>query len=309
MSKRKETILIDSMHGFGDNIYQRPFVRKLVDVEPDKNIYINTSIPQIFSDIPNLKFLKPNVRWRTQNKNLNNIQNSIKWSAPPKSFDRVIEPHYGQAELEVDNLIVAMQKKFKVPFDSALMDLPPTPHHGVQIPEGKKLAVIRPVTIRNEWPCKARAPDPGYIRWCSRVLNDAGYISIAIADTAGGKEYAVAPLPQTDLGFWQGELGMMRTISLIQSADIVVTGSGWVVPACVASKTPVFIVFGGRGGYDSPWKILDPRMDLSKIGWAIPDKFCRCLNNNHNCSKKISNLDSDFYRFLGQIQTTTKASK
>ena len=288
------------MHGFGDNIFQKAFVSKLVE-DTKEDVYINTSVPQFYTDIPKLKFLYKDVAWRTQRKQ--KIE-GIEYSSPPrKGYSRIIDPHYGPDEIETGSIIQSMENKFKVPFEGDRMTLPDDlPNHGLDLPKNKKIALIRPVTIRNEWPVPARAPDPNYIAWCTRHLKNSGYHTIAIADTQENEEYAIAPLPPTNESYWRGELSMLQTLSLMRDSDITIGGSGWIVPAAVALRTPLFILFGGRGMFDAPGKLFDPRMDLRKIGWSLPDNFCRCNKDDHNCNKKISNLDSDLYKFLITIQ-------
>lgn len=83
----------------------------------------------------------------------------------------------------------------------------------------------------------------------------------------------------------------MRTV---EHAAVVITPVGWALPAAIAYKTPVYVVAGGRGGHNAPEIVTDPAMDLSRVGWAIPDNYCRCEAWDHHCDKRISNFDSKF---------------
>jgi len=48
---------IIALPGLGDAIYQRPHIRGML--RRYTNIYLETGFPQIFQDIPGLKFVKP----------------------------------------------------------------------------------------------------------------------------------------------------------------------------------------------------------------------------------------------------------
>jgi hypothetical protein len=39
-------------------------------------------------------------------------------------------------------------------------------------------------------------------------------------------------------------------------------------------------------------------MDLSRVGFVFPDRFCRCTNMRHACNKHISNFDEKFGAWL-----------
>ncbi len=300
----KRSLFIDSMHGIGDHIYQRPFIQELSLSGKYDQVYIASSVPQLYKDFSDrIKFISPRVEWRTQAKNLKNVT-GIKFETVIPDFDdtkkfKTIDPHYGPEMLVRYSIVNYLEKTFEQKF-TAPMSLP-AKLKSCKI-NRKKIAVVRPATVRAEWPVTTRNPDPSYIRWCSTILRNAGYYVISIADLEDGKEWALEPFPEADLRIHSGELGIEGTLDLIRKADIVVGGSGWIVPACIAAKTPLFLIFGGRGSFDSPWTLFDIRMDMSNIGWSIPDNFCRCAKNSHPCKKHISNLDSDFYKFMAHIQ-------
>lgn len=293
-----ERIFIKCMEGIGDNIYTRPFVRLLADEGHD--LYLHTVLPEMYLDLP-VKFVNlGQAHYRTQQKSLSESQ--VTYSQGPEKFDRAITIFYGPAELKAWNIIGNMESFFgyKVGSTSYKMDLPATlPPHGLELPE--KLAIIRPVTHRREWLNTARSPRQNYIGWCSRMLRDAGYYVVSIADADGKEEWIEDQEPPADLQLHKGELGLWRTLSLFKDAKVVVTGPGLGVPAAVAAGAPLFTVFGGRGGYDNPHKLFDLRMDMKKIGWALPDKFCRCYYMEHHCDKTISNLDDKFYSFMREV--------
>lgn len=302
-------IKIISMEGIGDCIYQRPFVKKLV--EEGNDVYIATFLHELYSDIKGLKFLKPSKQdtYRTQQKQTSS-QSKIEYSDETE-FDKVINPLYRGEDLIHDSIVFSMAEKFGVTDVANLSwDLPDLSKHNEQhwnilkhIPFGlKKIAVVRPSTIRKEWEVSTRSPDPTYLYWCSHVLREFGYYVISIADLEKDQEWIETPVPYSDLQLHSGELGVYGTLDLLRFADIVVGGSGFIVPAAVSARANLFVIFGGRGAYDSPYKIFHGSMDLRKVGWAVPKNFCRCTLAKHNCDKSIPDLDDKFMTFIRQTQ-------
>ena len=100
----------------------------------------------------------------------------------------------------------------------------------------------------------------------------ATHTVVAVADLEPGQEWVVGELPPAHHHFLFGELAVRELLALVRDADIVVGGVGWIVPAGFALKTKTFVVLGGHGGHNAPEKITDPRLDLSRIGFAIPER-------------------------------------
>lgn len=301
-------VLVKCMQGIGDQLYARPFIKQLAK---QHDVFVSSVIPDLFKDISGLKFIDPgNPNYRTQKKAFDS--SSTKFVELPE-VDRVIDCHYGRLELKKHGIVSHLEHTFgfqpssKIKFDlplwidqeaavdKALEDF------GIKKEELKNLAIVRPVTVRKEWICTSRAPNPNYINWCARMLKDAGYFVVSIADCAEDEEWIDGDSPPADLFLHKGELGVLGTLTLIKRAKVVVGGSGFIIPASVSAHTNLFIIFGGRGEYDNPHKVFDLRMDMKKIGWAVPDNFCRCNKMEHDCDKTIKNLDDRFFEFMGRI--------
>ena len=93
--------------------------------------------------------------------------------------------------------------------------------------------------------------------------------------------------------------GYLRTE---QGGSGVVGGVGWLTPASIAYKVPSWVILGGFGAYNAPENLFDAgKMDLSKLGYAMPDEFCRCRTGTHNCKKDISNHAEKFAEWLGRF--------
>jgi len=125
---------------------------------------------------------------------------------------------------------------------------------------------------------------------------------ISVADLEDDVEWALEPLPRATTRFHKGELNIKELLGLIQHASVVVGGVGWMTPASIAYKVPSWVIFGGFGAFNAPENLFDKdRMDLSKIGYALPDQFCRCRDGAHKCRKDISNHAQKFADWLGRL--------
>src|SRR5215467_8128712 len=78
--KPKRPLLIQGQWGLGDNIYARPFVKKLCE---HREVYLDTPWPEIYEDLPVKFILKPR-RLRTQMKNVDR-QPETRWAPLPCS--------------------------------------------------------------------------------------------------------------------------------------------------------------------------------------------------------------------------------
>lgn len=296
-------ILVSCTEGIGDSIYVRPFIKQLC--KDGHEVHVMTALPDLYADLEVTFIEPPQVRYRTQVKAF--AKSKVTFDPNPREvFNRTIMYHYNPKDLRKHGIIAHMEQAFGYEVGSVrhtpMLDLPKAlQQHGLDLPKGRKLAVIKPVTLRNEWYCPSRAPNPEYIGWCARMLRDAGYYIVSIADCYNEQEWIEGDEPIADLKLHNGELGLYKTLSLLKQANIVVGGSGMIVPAALAAGAPLFVVFGGRGEFDNPHKLFDLRMDMKKVGWALPTNFCRCADPNHECDKTIADLDSQFYRFMASI--------
>ncbi|MFA5715285.1 MAG: hypothetical protein WC998_06075 [Candidatus Paceibacterota bacterium] len=279
-------MLIKGMLGMGDNIYQRAFVREIKE-----RVYLYTSWPQLYFDLPNIKCVEPLTNLRTQHKNIKR-QPRIAWEkAPCLPIKQII---YGAATLSAGSILDAMRNCFGV--NAMVFDIPK--FRGPYIK--KPYAVIRPATIRSEWKNTARNSDPKYISDAANHLMRSGYTVVSVADLQDGEEWT-DELPPCNVDFNCGELIFEELMGLIQGASVVVGGVGWIVPASISSGIPLITILGGHGGHNAPEKITGSPMNLEKTRWIYPDNFCRCTNMLHQCNKTISNFDDKFKETMNQL--------
>lgn len=300
-------VLVICMAGIGDNVYILPFIKILAKTY---QVYIKTPLPKIFKDVPNIKFIKFDETYRTQQKSL--LNDDTAYSSLPKNIYKTYTPQYAGVELLETSIVGSFYKQFNIPFHEKLEWRLPSFKNELgnflsKIPKDRKIAIIRPATVRKEWQVLTRNSNPNYIAWCCKILNEAGYYTIAIADLKAGEEWLHDEIDvPAQLKLYKGDLGIYGTLELLKHAEIVISGSGFCVPATISSNSNLFLILGGRLMYDGISKTLHPSMNLNKIHYALPDVPCKCPLNEHNCNKTISTLDVDFFNFLRKVNDNTK---
>lgn len=274
-------MIIHSMKGLGDNLFQRPFIKAL-----PKPVYLDTPWPEIYAGIDGVHFIRPQTTLRTQAKN---IARHATWTMPP-ARQPTRQIRYG-----AEGIIHGMIASFGVM--PGAFDLPPLPPS----PESGPYVVVRPATVRSEWRADTRNPDPMYIAEAAVVAKMRGYRVISVADLQEGVEWMVGGLmPYADVRYHKGELPVEQLLALVKGAAAVIGGIGWLVPAALAAKVPAWIICGGQGGFNSPKQICP---DGSTITFAVPDNFCRCRLKIHSCDKRISDYDSKLAQWADRYLT------
>jgi hypothetical protein len=297
MIKPKKPILINGHWGLGDNIYQRPFVKKLCE---HRDVYLDTPWPEIYEDLP-IKFVLKPRQLRTQMKNVRR-QPAVRWTAWPGAPIETRRIQYlglGERHLSIP---VAIGQHFAEPVNWQTWDLPR--YHCFQsspISRSLPIAVIKVTTVREEWKSASRNPKPEYVNWIASELMKTHFV-VAVGDLYGDAEKLVGDLPPHHLAWLKGELVVEQLIDLVHCADIIVGGVGWNVPMSIALKTKSFVVLGGRGAHNAPNVITDPAMDLSRIGFATPKQYCRCSSAQHDCNKEISDLPEQWLKFCERVR-------
>lgn len=306
---KKEKLHIKTLKGFGDNLFCRSCIKELIKT---KEIYLETPLPDLYRDLP-VKFIQTDPEYRTQSKV--KPSDKISFTTFPPNI-RKLELMY-DFNLQTSTVMSMLLKQCDLPLDTKLTwDLPDFSDElnalNLNIPVDKKLAIIRPATVRAEWKVITRQPNPQYLNWCSHALVDYGYHVISVADLEPDKEWLHMGLDvHSHQKFYAGEIPMYALLELMKKAEIVVGGSGFIVPAAISAQTNLFLVSGGRFLYDAPQKIIPLDADREKIGLAIPANPCRCSVDQHpdgqeTCNKFIPDIDTKFLEFMMKIRQKTK---
>ncbi len=292
--RRERPVVVEGMRGLGDNVYQRAIIRDLPGP-----VYLATPWPQLYTDLPQVRPVRPNRHGlRTQLQNELAQPPGTWWDRPPEAPRLTIR--YGDDTFRRgDTMLQGMEmgvQALRRPGGPLQCDLPVTqPWPRLSRP----LAIIRPVTHRTEWLNVARAPDPAYIAQLAARLMDTHHV-VAVGDVADRQEWVVGDMPPCHEALMHGELGVLQLVALMRRADVVVAGVGWALPMAVATNTRAYIVLGGNGGANHPDRITDPRLDNSRLGWAVPSRFCLCHNMRHGCDKRVPDLVPGFEAWARQ---------
>jgi hypothetical protein len=271
-------IYIEGMKGLGDNIYQRAFVREFKE-----RIYLETPWPELYQDIPNVVPVRSYTELRTQRKN--ERASKHQWSVVEGVTSSIRCFYRDQGIFRGMRESLGVWPRF--------MDLP---DFGESCVKGRYY-VVRPVTVRHEWPNEARNPDPQYIAKACAEIRKRGGVVVSVADLAQGQEWPIDPMPEADITFHNGELSVSELMALCAGAEALVGPVGWIVPAAMALNKPAFIVCGGQGGYNHP-NMLTHELIPHQIQFVMPDNMCMCYEKDHKCDKRISDYDAILGRWL-----------
>lgn len=293
-------VYIDGMHGVGDNIIQRCFIKQLT--QRGQEVWLKTPVPEIYTDIRRLHFVKASSHLRTQKKN--EMQTTVKFESVPQDI-RWRNISYGNADLLQGSIFSAMERKFGIP--PAALDLPNYIFPDIGRFPNKPLAVIRPTTERTEWLNSSRGPLNEYVDCIARMLAAKGWHVVSIADIESGQEWIPDIEPFANQKLHHGELTITQMLALIARAGIVVTGVGVVMLAALAYQRPMICLQGGCGGSNHHSKVTDRScMNLSKAAFIYPDNYCNCQSMKHACNKNISRLNDKVTPFIEQVEFSIK---
>ena len=295
-----EPLLIQACWGLGDAIYIRPVI---ADAAQQRPIFLETPWPELYDDLP-VQFVRGEKGLRLQMRNVWR-QSAARWVEPPARIQKVALG-YGPIELETANVFTAMA--VKMPMGMARPPVWSLPALG-ECPfdtGGAPLALIRPVMRRLEWDNEARNPLPQYVADIAGDLKDRGFAVVVVCDIQTDRELlACGVMPPNNLALTHGELSVRQLLATVRDAAVVVGGVGWIVPAGIALGTPTFVVLGGNGGMNAPEVLIDPRMNASRLGFAVPEDFCRCMDMHHQCSKSIPDLMAQWRRWQRRLDSST----
>lgn len=295
-----EKLYFDGMHGIGDNINQRCFIKALA--KKGHEIWLKTPLPEIYAGISNLHFVHADSPLRTQRKS-ERLSTFRFVPEPPGLHRRRI--FYGNGDLQSGGIFDAMEQQFGTA--PAQMDLPRYVPGDVRTPGGKPIAVIRPTTERREWHNASRGPLNQYIDDVARRLAIRGFHVISVADLKEGEEWIPDGEPFAHQKFHHGELTIWQMLALVECADIVLTGPCVIMHAALAYQRPMICLAGGNGGNNHHLKVTDPRcMDLSRALFVYPENYCRCQEMIHDCDKTITGLPNKVEGFITTVYQQTR---
>lgn len=287
-------MIIKTQFGLGDCLYLRPILRFL----PHSNLYLETCWPQAFIDMPNIKFIKPKDHkfLRTQS---DNVEDSVNFY----TNDGYVKPDVTLSyNLDHGTILDHYCKQ-------VLGYQPKWVHTGMILPKhwplkaqtylpsmgSKKLCLIRPNTLRNEWLCPARNPKTEYIQRFID-LHKKDFFIVSIANLMEGQEVYDGKLTSIDMEI-TSNLPIEALMGMFQIADVIITSPSFWVPLGLALGSNMLVIYGG---HESHYRINDKR--LGECAYIQPFPFDRCEKEHPNAFKTISlnMLDTKFEELLNR---------
>lgn len=285
---------VDGFRGFGDTIYMRPALLKLL--ERHSTVYLTTAWPQLFWDIPDIACVRPaSMNLRTQAQNMNRMGPGVYHPLPP-GLKRYVYRYYMREMMKGHSPIVTFMGQFRVE-DPVEFRIPVNPEWRRPWMEDlpRPLGIVRAPSVRREWPNSSRNPHPEYMQ---RLVDAAPEIKwVSVGHLSEGAEWTAGPpLKGLVKSFDHGELSTEELAALVGRADIVLTPPCFLLPLGAAMGAPTFCVFGGSV---PPPILIDRRMG-PKVGHVAPQPFCSCFQMSHRCNLTISSeqLRDTFRAFL-----------
>jgi len=257
-------------------------------------VFAVTPWPQLLVDT-SIRCLRPITRLRTQTRNADRPFN---WATMPGLIDARNLTYTGRPGTMLQGLCDSVGLKA----DAIDFSGPPVGRS----PVGGRYIVVRPPTVRQEWMAASRNPAPGLVGQAADAMRKRGFKIVSVADVSPPAEVLVDPAIEADEYFHKGELNVEQLLALVAGAAGCVGGVGWLLPACIAYQTSLLLIYGGCLGHNGPQRILDPRLDTSRIHGAMPDAPCHCTRSDHSCSRSIRNFDAHVDAFADRLLATDR---
>lgn len=300
--------MVFSMHGMGDNLFQRAIIRKLL--AEGRRIFLNTPWPSIYHDLvgPNLTLVRTNSSLRTQAKNIQREMESYSGVAP-----------VGLPTIRISYSNTLVKQKKSIPeamMISSGFSLPaqyemPLPMEWIEasylkVPENTlPIIFYRPLVDRTEWHgCGARNPDAAAYQKLIESIRE-GFCLVSIADLQNGKEWISGGDIAADYRFHSGELTFKELAAIAYRAKLVFASPGFAFALAMAVGTPLVGVFGGHENSDA--YSAPPPMN-SAVLWLDTIAKCGCYDAKHKCDKRMDIPESmrKLRTFVNMLPTVTK---
>ncbi|OMG88000.1 hypothetical protein [Achromobacter xylosoxidans] len=281
----KPPLLVNGMHGLGDNLHQRAVVRELLR---EWDVWLETPWPCLYHDLDGLKMVGKGSRLRTQAKNAQREASrysvtpvpagarSLEVRYPPDAVRKhgsVLAAMAAQCAVEPGDFRLPVKREWIERADALVRKWAPT----------RPILIVRPLVERKEWGgCRNRNPDATVYRELFEAIRDRFHV-VSLADLEPGKEWLSGDALPADVSLHAGELDVEVMAGLFSLAAAVYTAPGFAVILAQAVGVPVVSVFGGyessasfsAGAAFSPYLGLDPV------------RPCQCFSHVHNCDKRM----------------------
>lgn len=276
-----EPLVVEGMHGMGDNLHQRAIVREYMR---SHRVYLRTPWPELYHDLqgPRLALLRPETRLRTQAKNV--VRSQVFDDVAPPARAACVRVSYPPAMVRKHRgVLAAMAEQCDVPQARDFsLPVPEDWRHGLSLPTDRPVIVYRPLVERREWAgAAARNPNrEAYVEVLQAIRHELGAYVVSVADLAPGQEWIVSEDIRADLELHGGELDIRQLCALWRDAGLVYTAPGFGLVLAQAIGTPVVSLFGG---YERAYSFRDDPLTCK----IEPRDACDCFTHHHRCGQKM----------------------
>lgn len=289
-----DDILLRGYQGLGDQFYQRPFIRRFCEAR-EGTVYLETPYPELYAGLgENLRFVRSGSGLRCQAEHERGVARGT-WSTPPPGVEtRILGygiEHFRRLGTDVPPRTFAEQLGVERQGADWSFTPPDAWRDTARAMAGDgPYALVRPLTVRKDWPNPARNCLPEYLERAVERCIRAGLRIVSVADIRPGEARVGRPL--VGFGARQGEragdvfldggVPLETLMGLISEAHMVISAVGFALPAAASMVIPMLCVFGG---YTPPASIIAP--DWHSVIAVAPEPCCDCLDQEHVCPKDI----------------------
>ena len=274
-------LIVAGMQGMGDCLHQRAVVRQLAS---RFDVWLETSWPLIYWDMPEVHLLASNTTLRTQQKNVARERGQFKRRGPYGAQTiRIHSP--SRLIMEHGSVLAAMSSVAGVPVGD--FRLPVRDEWLLKadavLNADKPVMFFRPLTVRKEWTgAQTRNPKPDNYAALFESIRDRFYV-VSVADLAQGQEWLIGDELDADLKLHRGELDAEALFGVAARSSLIFGSPGFQTVLGQALSRPGVTVFGGYedarsfsvGASYAPWLPLEPKTP------------CPCWSHTHNCPKDL----------------------
>lgn len=283
-------LLVQGMHGLGDNLHQRAVVRQLME---RREVWLETPWPSVYHDLTaaGLRLVNKGSGLRTQAKNAAREAGLFNRAPAPRTAG-LLRVHYPPTLVRAHGSVLkAMlaacrldprETDFRLPVRNEWLDMADDWLARWGRPS-KPLMIYRPLVARTEWGgAAARNPDPAAYQALYRQIRER-YFVVSIADLAPGAEWLVLDERDVDVRLHAGEIVFEALAALFHIADLVFTAPGFPVVLSQAVGAKHVVVFGG---YERAASFSAGRRYAAQLA-IEPIEPCDCFAHDHDCRKVI----------------------
>lgn len=283
LRENKPPIVVEGMHGLGDNLHQRGVVRELMN---EYTVWLESPWPCLYHDL-DISIVNKGSRLRTQAKNAAREAGKFDMDSPAKA--KHLRVSYPPAMIrQHGSVYAAMSAQCNVPMGDFRLPIPQEwTDRASALMKGwgadKPIMIYRPLVERSEWGgCHTRNPETQAYAALFESVRDRFFV-VSVADLEPGKEWIVGRAVNANVEYHAGELDIEVLAALVKQSALVFTSPGFAVILAQSVGTPVVGIFGG---YEDSSSFTAGEKFAPSL-WIDPIEPCQCFSHNHACKKAI----------------------